>query len=221
MSRFDGPPQGPVRFGGPVGQQPPVRYEGHGGVPGPLEGPIQRFEGPSGFNNIGPGSGPMGFQQQRPLRFDGPSNQLGPMRFEGPGQQGPRYDMPNVGRPPRYDYPPNQQGPPRFGPQHNLQPPTRAMAPPVYENPMGPQQNFGLAPQRFQEPMNPQFQGGPMTFPAQPNMAAGGTFNMQTFSQQVPGSFYSHTAPASGMQQQVRTLPLMKQESTAIKLYKS
>ncbi|XP_061596385.1 pre-mRNA cleavage complex 2 protein Pcf11 [Cololabis saira] len=228
LGRFDGPPQGPVRFVGPVGQQPPVRYENQGRGPGPLEGPMQRFEAPCHFNNMGPGPTPgpgpgpgpgaMGFQQQRPLRFDGPANQMGPVRFEGPGrfegpsQPGPRYDLPTVGGPPRFEYP-GQQGPPRFGPQHNMQPPMRPMAPPVYETPMGPQQNFGMAPQRFQEPMNPQFPGAPMPFPAQPNLQPAGNFNMQPapFSQPAPGPFYNPAAPAIGMQPQVNLLGAVNQ----------
>ncbi|KAM6907162.1 LOW QUALITY PROTEIN: pre-mRNA cleavage complex 2 protein Pcf11 [Xenentodon cancila] len=219
IGRFDGPPQGAVRFGGPVGQQPPVRFEGQGRGPGSLEGPMQRFEAPCRFNNMGPGPGQIGFQQQRPLHFDGPSNQMGPMRFDGPGrfegpsQPGQRYDMANVGGPPRFEYASGQQGPPRFGPQHNMQPPMRQMAPPVYENPMGPQQNFAMAPQRFQEPINPQFPGAPMPFPAQPNLQPAGSFNMQPapFSQPAPGPFYNPTAPAVGMQQQVNLLGTVNQ----------
>ncbi|XP_031173245.1 pre-mRNA cleavage complex 2 protein Pcf11 isoform X2 [Sander lucioperca] len=224
MGRFDGPPhpQGPVRFDGPIGQQqPPVRFEG----PGHFDGPMQRFEGPRRFDNNmapGPGSGPMGFQQQqRPMRFDGPPNQMGPMRFEGPGpmrfespgqQGGPRFDLPNVhhqGGPPLYE-----QGPMRFPPQHNLQPPMRPMAPPMYENPLPPQQNFNMAPQCFPEPMNTQFPAGPMAFPAQPNMQPGGNFNMQPappFSQPGPAPFYNPAAPAVSMQQPVNMLGNLNQ----------
>uniref|UniRef100_UPI0037E93CE0 pre-mRNA cleavage complex 2 protein Pcf11 n=1 Tax=Semicossyphus pulcher TaxID=241346 RepID=UPI0037E93CE0 len=214
MGRFEGPPhpQGPGRFDGPIGQQPPVRFEGPGPGPGHFEAPMQRF------NNMapGPGSGPMGFQQQRPLRFDGPLNQMGsmrfdgpgPMRFEGPGQPGPRFDLPNVpqqGGPPMYECPPGQQGPLRFTPQHNLQPPMRQMTPSVYENPIAPQQNFNMAPQRFPEPMNPQFPGGPMAFPTQP----AANFNMQPtppFSQPGPVPFYNPAAPAVTMQQTVNMM---------------
>ncbi|KAI3374052.1 hypothetical protein L3Q82_022618 [Scortum barcoo] len=186
MGRFDGPPhpQGPGRFDGPSGQQPPGRFEGQGPGPGHYEGPMQRF------NNMAPGSGPMGFQQQRPLRFDGP-NQMGPMRFEGPGpmrfdgpgQPGPRFDLPNVpqqGGPPLYDCPPGQQGP-----------------------------NFNMAPQRFPEPMNPQYGGGPMAFPTQPNLQPAGNFNMQPappFSQPGPAPFYNPAAPTIGIQQPVNMM---------------
>ncbi|XP_035523034.1 pre-mRNA cleavage complex 2 protein Pcf11, partial [Morone saxatilis] len=229
MGRFDGPPhpQGPGRFEGPIGQQPPVRFEGPGPGPGHFEGPMQRFNtmGP------GPGSGPMGFQQQRPMRFEGPPNQMGPMRFDGPGpmrfdgpvQPGPRFDHPNVahqGGPPLYESAPGQQGPLRF-PQHNLQPPMRPMAPPIYENPIVPQQNFNMAPQRFPEPMNPQFPAGPMAFPAQGNLQQAGNFNMQPgppFTQPGPAPFYNPAAPAVGMQQPVTlmgplTQPFLPQSS--------
>ncbi|XP_013886046.1 pre-mRNA cleavage complex 2 protein Pcf11 isoform X2 [Austrofundulus limnaeus] len=204
LARFDGPPQGPVRFGAPIGQQTPVRYEGPVGGPGPLEGPVQHFEGPVCFNNMGPA--PMGFQQQqqqqRPLRFEGPGNQMGPMRFdgparfEGPGQLGPRFDMPSGA--PRFDYPPGQQGPPRFAPQPNMQRPMQPMAPPMYDSPMVPQQNFNMAPQRFPEALNPQF-------PAGPSMQPVGSFNMQPspFNQPGPGAFYSPAAPAVGLHQPV------------------
>ncbi|XP_044077254.1 pre-mRNA cleavage complex 2 protein Pcf11 isoform X2 [Siniperca chuatsi] len=222
IGRFDGPPhpQGPGRFDGPIGQQPPVRFEGQGPGPGHFEGPMQRFN-----MAPGPGSGPMGFQQQRPMRFEGPPNQMGPMRFEGPGpmrfdgpvQPGPRFDIPNVphqGAPPHYECAPGQQGPMRFAPQHNLQPPMRQMAPPIYENPMVPQQNFNMAPQRFPEPMNPQFPAGPMAFPAQPNLQQAGNFTMQQappFSQLAPAPFYSPAAPAVGMQQPVNMMTNLSQ----------
>nr|XP_020489062.1 LOW QUALITY PROTEIN: pre-mRNA cleavage complex 2 protein Pcf11 [Labrus bergylta] len=204
MGRFDGPshPQGPGRFDGP-----PVRFEGQGPGLAHFEAPMQRF------NNMAPGPvpGPMGFQQQqRPPRFDGPPNQMGPIRFEGPGsmhfdQPGPRFDLPQQGVPPLYDCPP------RFTPQQNLQPPMRQMAPPIYEGPMAPQQNFNMAPQRFPEPMNPQFPGGPMAFPAQPNMQPAANFNMQPvppFSQPGPAPFYNPAAPAVGMQQPVNLMNL-------------
>ncbi|XP_071362024.1 pre-mRNA cleavage complex 2 protein Pcf11 [Trachinotus anak] len=232
MGRFDGHPhpQGPGRFDGPIGQQPPVRFVGQGPGPGHFEAPIQHFEPPRRFDNNmapapapapgpGPGPGPMGFQQQRPLRFEGPPNQMGPMRFEGPsrfdgpGQPGPRYDVPHQGGHPHFEGPPRQQGPPRFPPQHNLQPPMRPMAPPIYENPMAPQQNFTIAPQRFPESMNPQFPAGPMGFPAQPNLQTG-NFNMQPappFSQPGPGPFYNPAAPAVGMQQPVNVMGNMNQ----------
>ncbi|KAM9333156.1 pre-mRNA cleavage complex 2 protein Pcf11-like [Pholidichthys leucotaenia] len=160
LGRFDGPPQGQGRFGGPMGQQPPVRFEGQGPGPGPMEGPMQRFEAPRHFNNMGPGPGPgpgpMGFQQQRPMHFEGPPNQMGPMRFDSPGQQGPpRYDMPHQDGPPRFDFPPRQQGPPRFTPQLNLQPPMRPMGPLMYDGPVAPQQNCPMAPQQ-NFPMAPQ-----------------------------------------------------------------
>lgn len=203
MGRFEGPahPQGGGRFEGP-----PVRFEGQGPGQGHFGAPMQRF------NNMGPG--PMGFQQQGPLRFDGPQNQMGPMRFEvpgpnrfdGPGQPGPRFDLPNVpqqGGPQMYECPPGQQGPLRFPPQQNLQPPMRPMAPPIYEGPMAPQQNFNMAPQRFLEPMNPQFPGGPMAFQTQQNIQPNANFNMQPnppFSQPGPAPFYNPAAPAVGMQ---------------------
>lgn len=180
------------------------------------------------FNTMGPGpgpgSGPMGFQQQRPMRFEGPPNQMGPMRFEGPGpmrfdgpvQPGPRFDHPNVphqGGPPLYESAPGQQGPLRF-PQHNLQPPMRPMAPPIYENPIVAQQNFNMAPQRFPEPMNPQFPAGPMAFPAQANLQQTGNFNMQPgppFTQPGPAPFYNPAAPAIGMQQPVNMMGNLNQ----------
>ncbi|XP_059207392.1 pre-mRNA cleavage complex 2 protein Pcf11 [Centropristis striata] len=230
IGRFDGPPhpQVPVRFDGPIGQQPPVRFEGPGHGPGHFEGPMQRFDRPQRFENNmapGPGSGPMGFQQQRPMRFDGPPNQMGPMRFDGPGpirfegpvQPGPRFDIPNVphqGGPPLYECSPGQQGPLRFAPQHNLQPPMRPMGPPIYENPIAPQQNFNMAPQRFPEPMNPQFPAGPMVFPAQQNLQPAGNFNMQPappFSQPGPAPFYNPAAPAVGMQPPVNILGNLSQ----------
>lgn len=219
MGRFDGPPhpQGVRRFDGPIGQQPPVRFDGPGPGPGHFEGPMQRFSnmGPG----PGPGAGPMGFQQQ-PIRFEGPSNQMGPMRFEGPSpmrfdgpmQPGPRFDVPHQGGGPLYETAPGQQGSVRFAPQHNLQPPMRPMAPHMYENPMGPQQNFNMAPQPFAEPMNPQFNAGPMPFQSQPNLQQGGNFNMQPappFSQQGPGPFYNPTASAVGMQQPVSYTPVV------------
>lgn len=217
IGRFDGPPhpQGPGRFDGPIGQQPPVRFEGQGPGPGHFEGPMQRF------NNMTPGpvSGPMGFQQQRPMHFEGPPNQIGPMRFEGPGpmlfdgpmQPGPRFEVPHQGGAPLYESAPGQQGPLRFAPQHNLQPPMRPMAPPMFENPMGPQQNFNMAPQHFPEPMNPQFPAGPMAFPAQPNLQQAGNFNMQPappFNQPGPAPFYNPAAPAVGLQQPVSYTPV-------------
>lgn len=207
MGRFDGPPH----------PQAPVRFQGQGPGPGHFEGPMQRFDAPPRFDNMapGPGSGPMGFQQQRPMRFENPPNQMGPMRFEGPGPmrfEGPRFDMPTVphqGGPPRYDCPPGQQGPPRFAPQHNLQPPMRPMAPPIYDNPLPPQQNYNMAPQCFPEPMNPQFSTGPMTFPAQPNLQPAGNFNMQPvpFNQPAAAPFYNPAAPAVSMQQPVSDTP--------------
>lgn len=205
MGRFDGPPhpQGPGRFDGPIGQQPPVRFEGQGPGPGHFEGPMQRFNSMA----PGPGSGPMGFQQQRPLRFEGLTNQMGPVRFEGPMRfDGPMQPGPRFDGPPLYESAPGQQGPMRFAPQHNLQPPMRPMAPPMYESAMPPQQNFNMAPQRFPEPMNPQFPAGPMAFSAQPNLQQSGNFNMQPappFSQPAPAPFYNPAAPAVGMQQPV------------------
>ncbi|XP_044225973.1 pre-mRNA cleavage complex 2 protein Pcf11 isoform X1 [Thunnus albacares] len=207
MGRFDGPPH----------PQAPVRFQGQGPGPGHFEGPMQRFDAPPHFDNMapGPGSGPMGFQQQRPIRFENPPNQMGPMRFEGPGPmrfEGPRFDMPggpHQGGPPRYDCPPGQQGPPRFAPQHNLQPPMRPMAPPIYDNPIPPQQNYNMAPQRFPEPMNPQFPAGPMAFPVQPNLQPAGNFNMQPapFNQPAAAPFYNPAAPAVSMQQPVNMMP--------------
>uniref|UniRef100_A0A7N8YLW1 Pre-mRNA cleavage complex 2 protein Pcf11 n=1 Tax=Mastacembelus armatus TaxID=205130 RepID=A0A7N8YLW1_9TELE len=180
MGRFEGHPQGPGRFVGPISQQPTGRFVGQGPGPGHFEGPVQCFDPPRHFDNMGPGSGPIGFQQQRPMCFVGPPNQMAPIRFEGlghfegPGQQGPRYDIPSVphqGGPPRFE---GQQGPPRLAPQHNLQPPIRQM--------------------------------GPMAFPAQPNLQLPPNFNMQPapqFSQQAPAPFYNPAAPAVGMQQPV------------------
>ncbi|KAM9365015.1 LOW QUALITY PROTEIN: pre-mRNA cleavage complex 2 protein Pcf11-like [Pholidichthys leucotaenia] len=212
---FDGPPQG--RFGGPMGQQPPVTFEGQGPRPGSMEGPMQRFEAPRHFNNMGPGPGPgpgpMEFQQQRPMHFKGPPNQMGPMRFNGPGQQGPpRYDMPHQDGPPHFNFPPRQQAPPRFTPQLNLQPAMRPMGPLTYgpvapqqnfpmapqqnfsmapqQNfPMAPQQNLPVAPQQFPEPINPQLPGRPMAFLSQPAMQQGPNFNMQ------PGPPFSQPGP--------------------------
>ncbi|XP_041863791.1 pre-mRNA cleavage complex 2 protein Pcf11 [Melanotaenia boesemani] len=205
MGRFDGAPQ--VRFSGPGG-------------PGLMEGSMQRFEAPGHFTNMGPGPGPgpgqMGFQQQRPMHFEGPNNQMGPMRFEGPSrfegpnQPGPRYDIPNVphqGGPPRFDYNPDLQGPPRFAPQHNLQPHMRPIGPPLYDNSMASQQNFGMGPQRFPEPINPQFLPGPMAFQAQ----RADSFNMQppSFNQQAPGPFFNTAAPS--MQQPVTVMRTVNQ----------
>ncbi|XP_034033481.1 pre-mRNA cleavage complex 2 protein Pcf11 isoform X2 [Thalassophryne amazonica] len=216
--RFEGPPlpQNSGRFEGPIVQQPPVMFDGQGPRPGQFDGPMVRFDGPVLFeNNLAPalGAGLMGFQQQqRPLHFDGPPNQIAPMRFdgsgpiryEGPVQSGPRYDAPNVplqGGPPRYDCPPSQQVPPRFAPQPSMQPPIRQMAPPIYDTPIPPQQNFPMAPQRFTEPLNPGFSAGQMPFPAQPNVQPGGNFSLQPappFTQ--PAQFYN---PAVSMQQPV------------------
>lgn len=202
MGQFDGPPhpQGPVRFDGPIGQQHPMRFEGPGPALAHFEGPMQRF------NNMGPGpgSGPIGFQQQR---YDGPPNQMGPiqgpgpMRFEGPMQQVSRFDMPHQGGAPVCEPAPGQQGTLMFAPQPNVQPPMRQMGPPMYENPMGPQQNFNLVPQHFPEPMNPQFPAGPMMFPAQPN-----TQPAPAFAQQGPTPFYNPTNPAISLQQPVSDL---------------
>uniref|UniRef100_A0A8C7YPW5 Pre-mRNA cleavage complex 2 protein Pcf11 n=1 Tax=Oryzias sinensis TaxID=183150 RepID=A0A8C7YPW5_9TELE len=186
------PPQGPGRFGAPIGQQP-----GPGRGPGPIDGPVQHFE-PSG-----PFGGPMGFhQQQRPPHFEDLSNQLRPPRldntvcFDRPNQPGPHFDMANApvqGGGAHYDFIPGQQGPPRFGPQPSLQPHVRQMAPDVYNHPMPPQQNFGMALQPFQEPMNPQFPPAPM---------ATGNFNPH-IGQPGPGSFYNPPAPTINMQQPV------------------
>lgn len=148
----------------------------------------------------------MGFQQ-RPGHFENSPNQLTPMRvegqlrFESPIQPGPRFDVPHQSGLPRFDCPPGQQGPPRFVPQHNLQPPMRPMAPPIYDNALPAQQNFGMALQGFPETLTPQFHGGPMTFQAQP---AG--FNMQPappFNQSAAAPFYNPAAPAVSMQQPV------------------
>lgn len=207
MGRFEGPPQGPGRFGGPIGQQPPVRYEGPGPGPGPghSEGPMQRFEAPRHFNNMGPGpaSAPMGFQQ-RPSHFDGSLRFDGPGHFEGPGQPGPRYEVPHQGGPQHFENFPGQQSHMRFDPQHNLQPSMRPMGPPIYENPLGPQQNFPMAPQRFPEPMNPQFPTPSVAFPGQQNIQQVGSFSVQPpFSQPGPAAFYNPAAPAVGLQQPV------------------
>ncbi|CAB1415618.1 unnamed protein product [Pleuronectes platessa] len=206
MGRFDvhPHPQGPGRFDGAMGQQPPVRFVGQG--PGHFEGPMQHFEPPRRFdNNMAPG--PMGFQQQQALRFEGPPNQMGPMRFDGPNHG---YDMPNVphqGGHTHFEGPPGHQGPPRFPPQHNMQPPMRPIAPPIYDNPMNPQQNFNMGPQCFPEPMNPQFPAGPMAFPAQTV-----NFNLQPpFTQPGPAPFYNPANPAIGLQQPVNLLGNMNQ----------
>ncbi|XP_041657248.1 pre-mRNA cleavage complex 2 protein Pcf11 [Cheilinus undulatus] len=231
-SRFEGPPHpGPGRF---EGGGPPHRFDGPSMTHGPMRGGEGRFDGPphgprfegpgpgqghfeapmQRFNNMAPGPGPgqgpgsMGFQQQRPPRFDGPPNQMGPMRFEGPGpmhfdQPGPRFDISQQGGPPLYE------GPLRFPTQQNMQPPMRPMAPPLYENPMAPQQNFNMAPQRFPEPMNPQFPAGPMAFQTQPNMAPANNFNMQpapSYSQPGPAPFYNPAVPAVSMQQPVNMM---------------
>ncbi|XP_060941395.1 pre-mRNA cleavage complex 2 protein Pcf11 isoform X2 [Limanda limanda] len=176
MGRFDVHPHppGPGRFDGPVG--PPARFVGPG--PGHFEGPMQHFEPPRHFDSsMAPG--PMSFQQQRPMCFEGPPAPMGPMRFEGPGHG---YDMPNVphqGGHTHFEGPPGQQGPPRFPPQHNMQPPMRQMAPPIYDNQMTPQQNFNMGPQCFP--------AGPMAFPAQTV-----NFNMQPpFPQPGPAPFYN------------------------------
>ncbi|KAM3869035.1 pre-mRNA cleavage complex 2 protein Pcf11 [Diretmus argenteus] len=230
MGRFEGAPhpQGSCRFDGPIGQQPPGRFDGPGPGPGHFEGPMQRFDGPRRFdNNMGPvpGPGPMGFQQQQQqlqIRFEGPPNQMGPMRFDGPvrfdgpGQPGPRYDMPNIphqGMPQRYDCPPGQQGPPRYAPPHNIQAPMRPLGPPVYDGAAPPQQNFNMANQRFPEPVNPQYPGGPMPFPAQQNLQ-GGTFPLQPgppFTQPTAVPFYNPAAPAANMQQPVNMMPNLSQ----------
>ncbi|KAM9332766.1 LOW QUALITY PROTEIN: pre-mRNA cleavage complex 2 protein Pcf11-like [Pholidichthys leucotaenia] len=243
LGRFDGPPQGQGRFGGPMGQQPPVRFEGQGPGPGPMDSPMQCFEAPRHLNNMGPGPapgpGPMGFQQQRPMHFEGPPNQIGPMRFDSPGKQAPpRYDMPHQDGPPRFDFPPRQQGPPGFTPQLNLQPPMRPMGPLMYDGPMAPQQNFlmapqpnfpmapqqnfpvtpqqnfPVAPQRCQERINTQFPRGLMAFPSQPTMQQGPNFNMQPgppFSQPGPEPFYNPVTPALGLQQPGNLMGSMNQ----------
>ncbi|XP_037322836.2 pre-mRNA cleavage complex 2 protein Pcf11 isoform X1 [Pungitius pungitius] len=169
VGRFDGAPhpQGPGRFNASIGHQPPMRFEGGGH----FEGPMQHFDSPRCFDNMAPGSGPMGFQQQRL------------MRFESPAQPGPRFDLPNA--PPLYECPPGQQNPLRFGPQHGLQPSMRPMAPPIYD-PIAPQQNFNMNPHRFPEPMNPQF---PFNMQQAP-----------PFSQSGPAPFYNPATPALGMQ---------------------
>ncbi|XP_034538863.1 pre-mRNA cleavage complex 2 protein Pcf11 isoform X2 [Notolabrus celidotus] len=220
LGRFEGPAHPPVsgRFDGPLGQQPPVRFEGQGPGPGHFGAPMQRFNNMAPGSGPAPGPGPIGFQQQGPIRFEGPPNQMGPMRFEGPmrfdgpSQSGPRFDLPNVpqqGGPPMYECAPGQQGPPRFGPQQNLQSTMRPMAPPIYDGPMAPQQNFNMAPQRFLEPLNPQFPGGPMGFQTQQNMQSATNFNMQPtppFSQPGPAPFYNSAAPTVGMQQPVNMM---------------
>ncbi|XP_075994020.1 pre-mRNA cleavage complex 2 protein Pcf11 isoform X2 [Genypterus blacodes] len=210
-SRFEGPPhpQGSGRFDGPVGQQPAVRFDGAGPRPGHFEGPISRFEAPRHFDNSmgpGPGAGPMGFQPQHPMHFEGPPNQMGPMRFEGSGpmrfegpQSGPRFDLPNL----------SHQGPPRFGPQHGLQ---QSMRSTPYDGPTPPQHGF-MAPQAFQEPMNPQFSSGPMGFQAQASLPQGGGFSMQAapFGQTGPGPFYGTAGPNVGMQQSVNMMATLSQ----------
>jgi len=83
------------------------------------------------------------------------------------------------------------------------------MAPPIYDNPIPPQQNYNMAPQRFPEPMNPQFPAGPMAFPVQPNLQPAGNFNMQPapFNQPAAAPFYNPAAPAVSMQQPVNMMP--------------
>lgn len=208
-SKYEGPhPHGPGRLdaGGPL-----QRFDGHGPVRdgmGRFDGlphPHGRFEGSARFegqgssrferySNMGPGSGPI----QRPMRFDPSLNQLasgrfespGPRRFDGPLQPGPRFDMPHQGGAPGYEPGHGQQV--RFAPQHNLQPSIRPIAATMYENPMGPQQNFNMA-QHFAEPVDPQFPVGQIAYSAQ---APG-------FNQQGSAPFYSPSAPGLGMQQPV------------------
>uniref|UniRef100_H3CEL4 PCF11 cleavage and polyadenylation factor subunit n=1 Tax=Tetraodon nigroviridis TaxID=99883 RepID=H3CEL4_TETNG len=186
MGRFDCPPHshGPSRFDG-------ARFEGQG--PGSA-----RFER---YNNMGSGSGPI----QRPMHYDPPLNQLGAMRFDGPGprhfdkpmQPGPRFDVPHQGGASVYEPAHGQQVPVRF-PQHNLQP--RPIEPPMYENPMGPQQNFNMA-QHFPESVDPQFAVGQMGYSAQ----------AQPFNQQGSASFYHPSATGLGMQQPVNLLGNLNQ----------
>ncbi|XP_029704451.1 pre-mRNA cleavage complex 2 protein Pcf11-like [Takifugu rubripes] len=193
LQRFDR--HGPMRVGDGMGRfdcQPhphgPNRFDGQG--PGPA-----RYER---YNNMGPGPG--SGQNQRPMRFETPLNQMGPMRFEGPGprrfdgpmQAGPRFDMPHQGGAPVYDPVHSQQVPGRFPPQHNLQPPIRPIVPPMYENPMGPQQNLNMG-QHFPEPVDPQFPVGQMAYSAQ----------APAFNQQGSASFYNPSAPGLSMQQPV------------------
>ncbi|TNM84747.1 hypothetical protein fugu_008925 [Takifugu bimaculatus] len=192
MGRFDCQPHphGPNRFDGAV------RFEGQG--PGPA-----RYER---YNNMGPGPG--SGQNQRPMHFETPLNQMGPVRFEGPGprrfdgpmQAGPRFDMPHQGGAPVYDPVHSQQVPGRFPPQHNLQPPIRPIVPPMYENPMGPQQNFNMG-QHFPEPVDPQFPVGQMAYSAQ----------APAFNQQGSASFYNPSAPGLSMQQPVNLLGNLNQ----------
>uniref|UniRef100_G3QCM0 Pre-mRNA cleavage complex 2 protein Pcf11 n=1 Tax=Gasterosteus aculeatus aculeatus TaxID=481459 RepID=G3QCM0_GASAC len=141
VGRFDcvPHPQGPGGFDSSIGHQPPMRFEGAGPGPGHFEGPMQRFDSPRCFDNMAPGSGPMSFQQQRP------------MRFESPVQPGPRFDVPHQGGPPLYECSPGQQNPLRFG----LQPSMRPMAPPIYDGSIAPQQNFNMNPQRFPDHFRP------------------------------------------------------------------
>ncbi|XP_056140706.1 pre-mRNA cleavage complex 2 protein Pcf11 [Lampris incognitus] len=225
MGRFEGAPhsQGTGMFEGPIGQQPSVRFDGKGSGPVHFEGPLQCFDEPRRFdNNMVPGPGPMGFQQQGPIRFDGPLNQMGParfegpvpMRFDGPGHPGPRYDVPNIA--PRFDCPQGQQVPPRFGPTHNIQPPMRPLGPTVYDNSGPPQQNFTMANQGFSEPMNSQYSGGQLPFHAQQNLPrGGGNFPMQpgpSFNQPAGPPFYNPAAPPAGnMQQPVNMMPNLAQ----------
>ncbi|XP_011609384.2 pre-mRNA cleavage complex 2 protein Pcf11 [Takifugu rubripes] len=201
LQRFDG--HGPMRVGDGMGRfdcQPhphgPNRFDGQG--PGPA-----RYER---YNNMGPGPG--SGQNQRPMRFETPLNQMGPMRFEGPGprrfdgpmQAGPRFDMPHQGGAPVYDPVHSQQVPGRFPPQHNLQPPIRPIVPPMYENPMGPQQNLNMG-QHFPEPVDPQFPVGQMAYSAQ----------APAFNQQGSASFYNPSAPGLSMQQPVNLLGSLNQ----------
>ncbi|XP_054611775.1 pre-mRNA cleavage complex 2 protein Pcf11 [Dunckerocampus dactyliophorus] len=207
IGHFDGPPhpQGPGRFDGPVGPQVPPRFDRSG--PGHFEGPMPGFEATQHFDNSpGPGLGPMGFQQQRPMHFENTLNQMsGPICFEGPGH------IPQQGGPPRFDGTPGQQGPPRFAPQlpNNLQPAMRPMAPPMYDNTFPPQQNFNMAPPAFPDPMNSQFHSGPIAFPTQPNMQPAANFNILAappFSQPGAAPFFNPSVPAVNMQQPVNVV---------------
>lgn len=174
-------PHGQSRFAGAV------RFEG--------QGPGSACFEPYNNRGSGPGSGPI----QRPMCFETPLNPLGPVRFEGPVprrfdrpmQTGPRFD-PHQGAAPVYDPAHSQQVPGRFPSQHNLQPPVRPIAPPMYENPMGPQQNFNMG-QLFPEAVDPQFTVGQLAYSAQ----------APSFNQQGATAFYNPSAPGLAMQQPV------------------